>query len=271
MALSNWDGLAKRLTSTEKSGFVFGAISVFLIGFAFLFVLFVNIGEGQETTRSFVDMLTVGFFGAFAFSMVLAAQRRKKRGDEQALVFEAISSVTMQNQLSTVLPVGLMAGIIVVMVNLSVSVGGNILLGSAFGSIEPTNFLLGFLAGVAEELFFRGFLQTMIEFFLGGTAFGRFFAPIPTAMIFAWFHYFAYGDNPIAWLVMFAIGLVFGYLHAISRDIGVPMLAHVINNTFAMMPFVVAFLTGNMFVIVIIGAVLVVVFMYSASMKSGRR
>lgn len=261
MPSSNWDGLAKRLMDTNKSGFLFGAIALFLIGFAFLFVLFVNIGVGKETTRSYVDMLTVGFFGAFAFSTVLAAQRRKKQKDEQTLVFEPITPITIQNQLSTVLPVGLMTGIFVVMINLAANVGGNILLGSFYGPIEPTDFMLVFLAGVAEELFFRGFIQTMIELFLGGTNFARFVAPIPTAMIFAWFHHFAYPGNVIAWWVMFFIGLAFGYSHAISRDIGVPILAHVVNNSFAMMPILVAFLSANMLIIILVGISLAVLFM----------
>lgn len=272
MASSNWDGLAKRLMDTSKAGFVFGAIGLFLIGFAFLFILFINIGAGQETTRSYVDMLTIGFFGAFAFSVILRAQEKKRRKEEQPLIFEAISVISVQNQLSTVLPVGLMTGIFVVMINLAASAGGNLLLGSAFGAIDPTNFMLGLLAGVAEELFFRGFIQTMIEFFLGGTGFARFVAPIPTAMIFAWFHHFAYTGNIIAWWVMFAIGLAFGYLHAISRDIGVPMLAHVVNNTFAMMPLVVAFLTANLLVILVVGIGLAVMFVVVAikPRKGGR-
>jgi membrane protease YdiL (CAAX protease family) len=271
MSIKLDDTLARRLMSMDKSYFVFGAIAMFFIGFTFLFVLFVNIGAGQEQTRSYVDMLTVGFFGAFAFSTILAAQRKRKAMEAQADIFESFSPLSVRNQLSTVLPVGLMAGIFVVMINLSVGVGGNLLLGSAFGSIDPTNFVLGLLAGVAEELFFRGFLQTMIEFFLGGTVLARYVAPIPTALIFAWFHHFAYVGNPTAWLVIFAIGLAFGYIHAFSRDIGTPILAHVVNNAFAMAPAIVAILSANVLGIAVIGIVLAVVFFLTASQKPRRR
>ena len=271
MSLKLDDSLARRLMSPDKSYFVFGAIAMFFVGFTFLFVLFVNIGAGQEMTRNYVDMLTVGFFGAFAFSTVLAAQRKKRAQEAQADIFQPFSPLSVRNQLSTVLPVGLMTGIFVVMINLSVGVGSNLLLGSAFGSIDPTNFVLGLLAGVAEELFFRGFLQTMIEFFLGGTIIARYIAPIPTALIFAWFHHFAYVGNVTAWWVIFAIGLAFGYIHAFSRDIGTAILAHVVNNAFAMMPILVAFLSANVLIIAGIGVILAVVFFSVANVKPRRR
>ena len=111
----------------------------------------------------------------------------------------------------------------------------------------------------------------MFEFFLGGTIFARYVAPIPAAMIFAWFHHFAYVGNPLAWWVMFAIGLGFGYIHAISRDIGTTILAHVVNNAFAMMPMIVAVLSANVLIIAVIGIVLAVLFFSVASQKPRRR
>jgi len=260
MALGLGDGSARRLMKPDKSVYVFGAISLFFIGLAFLFVLFVNIGAGQETTRSYVDMLTVGFFGAFVFSLIFAAQRKKRAGKAEAEIFQPFTPISVQKQFGTVLPVGLMTGVFLVMINLSINVGGNLLMGSAFGAVDPTNFALGLLAGVAEELFFRGFLQTMFELFLGATVLAKYIAPIPTALIFAWFHYFAYAGNVIAWLVIFGIGLGLGYIHTFSRDMGTPILAHVFNNAFAMLPLLVAFLQANLIIFIFLGALAAVTF-----------
>jgi membrane protease YdiL (CAAX protease family) len=265
------ESIRQFLTKSDKSGFVFGAISLFFIGIAFLFTLFVNIGAGQESTRSYIDMLTVGFFGAFAFSTILAAQRKKKKQSEEPLIFEVISVESASRQLGMVLPIGIMAGVFVTVINLAANISGNLLLGSAFGSVDPTNFYLGLLAGVAEELFFRGFLQSMFELFLGGTNFARFVAPIPTALIFAWFHYFAYQGNSVAFLVMFAIGLGLGYTQALSRDIGIPILAHVINNSFAMLGVLALFVQQILIVFVVIIAVVAVVFVFAMLNRNSRR
>ncbi|MHA2022116.1 MAG: lysostaphin resistance A-like protein [Candidatus Thorarchaeota archaeon] len=264
MALRFNDSLARRLMKPDKSIYIFGAISIFLIGFAFLFVLFVNIGAGTGPTLSYVDMLLTGFFGSFAFSMILAASRRRKGIEAEAEIFQPLSSKSVMTQLNTVIPVGLMTGTFLVMINLGISVGGNMLLGSAFGSIDPTNFALGLLAGVAEELFFRGFLQTMFEFFMGGTLIARYFAPIPTALIFAWFHHFAYTNNIVAWWVIFGIGLGLGYIMAFSKDIGTPMLAHVFNNAFAMLPILIAFLQVNLIIFVFFGVLVAIAFVFGS-------
>jgi membrane protease YdiL (CAAX protease family) len=259
------------LTKSDKSGFVFGAISLFFIGIAFLFTLFVNIGAGQESTRSYIDMLLTGFFGAFAFATILGVQRKRKTQKDESLIFEPMSVESASRQLGMVLPIGIMAGVLVTVINLAANISGNLLLGSAFGPIDPTNFSLGLLAGVAEELFFRGFLQSMFELFMGGTNFARFVAPVPTALIFAWFHFFAYQGNNIAFFVMFAIGLGLGYTRALTRDMGVPILAHVINNSIAMISVLALFIQQILIVVVIFVAVIVTVFVFATLSRKSRR
>lgn len=265
------DNLARRLMKPDKSVYVFGAIATFFIGFAFLFILFINIGAGSGATLSYANMLTVGFLGSFAFSIIMAAQRKRQAIKAEAEIFQPFTPMSVQKQFGTVLPVGLMTGVFLVMINVGVNLGSNLLLGSAFGAVDPTNFALGLLAGVAEELFFRGFLQTMFELFLGGNVFARYVAPIPTAMIFAWFHHFAYTGNMIAWLVIFAIGLGLGYIHAFSRDIGTPILAHTFNNAFAVLPYLVAFLQANLLVFVFLGALAAVAFVVGMQSLPKRR
>ena len=146
-----------------------------------------------------------------------------------------------------------MGGVVAVLVNAAMGISGNLLMSSAWGVISPEAFYFGFLAGVAEELFFRGFWQSLFELWFGATMLGRILAIFPAALLFAAFHFFAYIGNPLAFAVMFALGCVFGLIHAISKDIGTPILAHVINNSFAMLPFLVIILQANVIPILILG------------------
>ena len=74
------------------------------------------------------------------------------------------------------------------------------------------------------------------------------FAIIPSALIFALFHFFT-GASPTAFTILFMMGIVLGLLHELFNDIGVPMVAHIVNNVFAMMSTVIAILTGNILII----------------------
>jgi membrane protease YdiL (CAAX protease family) len=102
------------------------------------------------------------------------------------------------------------------------------------------NVLLALMAGVSEEFFFRGFIQgTLEEYFrknfpnAGIMTF--FFAVIPAAAGFALFHYPAYGNNPQAFMILFIGGVMLGSMYAVTGDIGVPIIAHTVNNGFATM------------------------------------
>jgi membrane protease YdiL (CAAX protease family) len=196
----------------------------------------------------------------FSFALRELSRRNARKRQQQIEGGIYLDPMNVYKQV-LVLLIGLAAGIILVMTNIYINIAGhaNVLLASAFGTIDPTAFYLGMLAGVSEELFFRGFFQTFFEIFFGGTLIARFLAPVPAALIFAWFHFFAYAD-PVIFFVLFALGLILGLLHSFSNDIGVPMLAHVVNNTFAMMGGVVAVINQN--AILIGGLIAVAIIMY---------
>jgi len=81
--------------------------------------------------------------------------------------------------------------------------------------------IIAVLPAVAEELFFRGFLQKTLQTRLknGGTA------VIITAFIFSFIHLEFYGFLP-----RFILGLLLGYAYLWSGDIKVPVLIHFTNN-----------------------------------------
>ncbi|MCU0450204.1 MAG: CPBP family intramembrane metalloprotease [Bernardetiaceae bacterium] len=94
---------------------------------------------------------------------------------------------------------------------------------------HPGEFLLGFLvvalvAGVGEELTFRGILQPKFQKVLGGNPH---LAIWLTAFLFSAFHFQFYGLVP-----RLLLGALFGYLYHWRGSLWLPMLAHVVNNGF---------------------------------------
>jgi uncharacterized protein len=77
------------------------------------------------------------------------------------------------------------------------------------------------LPAIAEELFFRGFLQKALEKWLKN---GH-WAVIIAALIFSFIHFEFTGFLP-RWL----LGLLMGYAYLWSRDIKLPILIHFTNN-----------------------------------------
>lgn len=124
---------------------------------------------------------------------------------------------------------GVMVGLTVVLMQLIISgvsqVSGNIFVHST----AKDNVLVALLAGVSEELFFRGFIQEAFEKFFPMVG----MAAIPSAVIFSLFHYEAVGNNPFALGVLFVGGLILGLVYSMTRNVGVPILAHALNNTIA--------------------------------------
>lgn len=195
------------------------------------------------------------------FSIMLRAQSQRKAEKQDVMILGVMSA---QKQVM-VFGVGITSGVIMVMVNIALkSTTENILLGSMYGNIELTAFYLGMLAGVAEVYFFCGFLQTLFEIAFGGTFFARLLAVVPSAAIFAWFHAFAYPDNLVALVVLFGIGIVQGLLFALTNDIGAPMVAHITNNTFAMLPAVIAVAGANILSLIFLGVMVVFVYLLGA-------
>ncbi|MCD7972929.1 MAG: CPBP family intramembrane metalloprotease [Candidatus Azobacteroides sp.] len=86
--------------------------------------------------------------------------------------------------------------------------------------------LIGILAGVGEELFFRGIIQKVIK---EGTH-NIHLAIWLTAFIFSAIHMQFYGFFP-----RLLLGAYFGYLLWWTKSIWMPVLAHFANNTIAVM------------------------------------
>lgn len=81
-------------------------------------------------------------------------------------------------------------------------------------------FLLCILPGVCEEIFFRGFCQTAFA-----ARWGNKIAIILTAFVFAAFHM-----NPWYFHFYFLLGIIFGWLFAVTRSLWAPILCHALNN-----------------------------------------
>lgn len=82
-------------------------------------------------------------------------------------------------------------------------------------------FVIGIMAGVGEELTFRGILQ---KFFIGWTK-NTHAGVLITAFIFSAIHLQFFGFAP-----RFALGALLGYMFAFSGNIWIPIIAHTLNN-----------------------------------------
>lgn len=81
--------------------------------------------------------------------------------------------------------------------------------------------IIAIMAGIAEEIFFRGCLQQIIQKIVGNLH----LAVWITATIFSIVHFQFYGFVPRVLL-----GALLGYLFIWSRSIWVPILVHIVNN-----------------------------------------
>lgn len=92
------------------------------------------------------------------------------------------------------------------------------------GSLIMTLLIVGVLAGVAEELFFRGAMQGVFS----STGLGAHAAVWLTAIVFSAVHLQFFGFFP-----RLALGAFFGYLALWSGSIWLPVAAHIFNNSIA--------------------------------------
>lgn len=252
-------GLMKSLFERPKDiGFRFGFIAILLIMITAVFPAFISVGYDDPQISSFQGMFLTGMVGTLFFSTML--RQMSKTRAEDGIVF----SPQNINKQFAVLMIGITAGIVMVVSNGLVYSTSNLVLSSVWGEINTKALYLGLLAGVSEELFFRGFIGTFMRIVSPNLI----FAIVPSALIFALFHYFAYLELS-AFVVLFVLGIILGLIHEFTNDIGAPMLAHVINNTFVMMPVVLAVLTDNVFIIV--GLVAVFVFIVFARTSFRRK
>lgn len=105
-------------------------------------------------------------------------------------------------------------------------------------SLLANIFVIAIIAGVGEEFFFRGVLQSII---------GK-WSPNPhltiwiVAILFSAIHFQFYGFIP-----RMLLGAFFGYLLLWSRNMWVPVFIHFINNAFAVLVFSINPLKDNTF------------------------
>jgi membrane protease YdiL (CAAX protease family) len=91
-------------------------------------------------------------------------------------------------------------------------------LGASIRSLTAVDIvLLSLAAGVAEELFFRGLLQSYI-------------GVIGSALVFGLLH----ALTPAYFVMATAIGLYFGYLYEIGGNLLIPMAGHAMYDIFAL-------------------------------------
>ncbi|MCM1163985.1 MAG: CPBP family intramembrane metalloprotease [Muribaculaceae bacterium] len=94
--------------------------------------------------------------------------------------------------------------------------------GEGAGATLVSVLIVGVLAGVSEELYFRGTMQRLI----GSDGVNRHLAIWLTAIIFSIFHFQFFGFFPRVLL-----GALFGYLLMWSGSIWLPALVHALNNS----------------------------------------
>ncbi|WP_057939624.1 CPBP family intramembrane glutamic endopeptidase [Algoriphagus resistens] len=86
--------------------------------------------------------------------------------------------------------------------------------------------VIGVLAGIGEEMFFRGLIQPKMHLYTGNGHAGVWI----TAFIFSAIHVQFYGFLPRLFL-----GGMFGYLYLYSGSMTYPILAHIVNNAFTVL------------------------------------
>lgn len=99
-----------------------------------------------------------------------------------------------------------------------------ILGGDTFGSLIISIMIVGIMAGLSEELFFRGALQRTIS----STRLNKNIAVIIAALVFSFMHFQFYGFIP-----RFLLGLFFGYILLWSDCLWYAVIAHATNNIMA--------------------------------------
>ncbi|MCX6280618.1 MAG: CPBP family intramembrane metalloprotease [Bacteroidetes bacterium] len=96
------------------------------------------------------------------------------------------------------------------------------LAGSSFGNFLFNIFMIGILPAVGEEFMFRGLLQKLLKGWLKNIHLAVFI----TGFLFALMHLQFYGLLP-----RMILGVIFGYLFYWSGSIWVPVFAHFVNNS----------------------------------------
>ncbi len=88
--------------------------------------------------------------------------------------------------------------------------------------------VVAFIAGLAEEVFFRGVVQPIFQ----NITKNKHAAIWITAIIFSTIHFQFYGFIP-----RMLLGALFGYLYVYTNNIAVPIWAHILNNGLTLIMF----------------------------------
>lgn len=94
--------------------------------------------------------------------------------------------------------------------------------GPGFGSLAVNLLIVGVLAGLSEEIFFRGALQRILL----SCKVGHHVAIWATAFVFSAFHMQFFGFFP-----RLILGAYFGYLFYWSKSLWLPVVMHAFNNS----------------------------------------
>lgn len=86
--------------------------------------------------------------------------------------------------------------------------------------------VIGVLAGIGEEMFFRGLLQPKVHLYTGNAHLGVWV----TAIIFSAIHVQFFGFLPRVFL-----GAIFGYMYLYSGSLVYPIFGHILNNSFTVL------------------------------------
>lgn len=107
---------------------------------------------------------------------------------------------------------------------------------NSFGGVLVNIFMIAILPAIGEELIFRGILQKLFAELTGKTFWGI----IISATLFSAMHLQFQGFIP-----RFALGVLFSYLFVWSGSLWLPIIAHFINNSIAIIGYTLIY-KGNL-------------------------
>lgn len=184
-----------------------GLIAWLIIVVSFMSLYFAILNPVEEFFNIYVILgisLVFGLGGLAAFNIEIELQ------------FDALQM--------RVLAEGIIGGLVLVVLQIMVS--AVTVVAGAYLAMTPTEIAL--MAPAPEELIFTMIFYGTIR--SATPAWPWQVAATSSSAMFAGFHYFAYGIDPIFTPILFAAGFVHAYLYERTRDIGTSMTSHLVVN-----------------------------------------
>jgi membrane protease YdiL (CAAX protease family) len=126
-----------------------------------------------------------------------------------------------------------------------------------FVTAPATTDQLTILAAVSEELMFTMVLFGTLLMVAKHFGLHWIWAAVPSSIIFALFHFFAYGLQWYGIILLIMAGIILRWSYMKTKDIGTPIIAHMINNGLVMgMLSVVEMVVDYWWLIMILGMLL---------------